>query len=339
MKIFNTLLILICFSPVLHHSLAFSSPKNNLPPVISAVLSENKELYIQEMNKLLKKPVTEFFENIFYTTNQGNTIFHFMAGVQSHQEFFTNEMQVLSYSVIPKKGTISLADSKIVIPNSKDIAQAQLFQQIKSEDFKGILSSLSILKSSPAIEWFQFLYATAVNNKSVKDILQDLYIKRNVSPMREKLRFLSKNQSLQLKEKLKELKPYLKYFADHQSETSPITKNKINLTPKDIAYELKNEPAYYFLSDYSAKRTTQSIFSVFKEIGEITGMVLGIIIVEQLGFSAYPISPIQPTEPQTVLDVGTGISALLIGGVTGGILGKSCHNLFRNKKLNKHFKQ
>ena len=316
---------------------ADSSKEAIVPALFSAIIKEDKEFYSKEMRKLLEGPVAKFVENVFYTTSSGDNIFHLMAGAQSHQEFFTNEMQVLSYSAVPK-GTdikyISLGGIQIPVSKLEHTVNGLNFKKALNNNLD-IVKTLSVFKtSSQAKRWFGFLYSDIKKDQSVKDYIHKLYKKNKVSSIKKIFEQAVTIETLELRKGLTDLDLYFR-FTHYGSEVSPVTKNKQKLSPKDIAYKVKNKFAYSFLSGY-AKKTTHR-FSIPQEIGQVIGIVLGIAIVEQLGFSTWPILPLSSTEPETTANQIAGVSGFLIGGTAGGVLGRSCYNLFKTKKLKQHF--
>ena len=129
--------------------LAYSSDVDSVkagdtPPLISAILKEDKELYSKEMSRLLNQPMAEFKEAVSFKTERGDTIFHLMAGVKSHQEFFAKEMRTLSFLVDlgsrlkgskEEKKNLSLGGVNIEIPFLED---TELGQAIDKQDASAV---------------------------------------------------------------------------------------------------------------------------------------------------------------------------------------------------------
>ena len=142
------------------------------PPLISAILQEDKELYSKEMSHLLHQPMDEFKKAILFKTKKGDTIFHLMAGVKSHQEFFAQEIQALNeiFDLNKEEKNVSLGGVKIEIPYLEDTE----FYQIYQVDYRVDIPFLVIaneFREMPAIKLFQQIHAKTKDGESFQEFV------------------------------------------------------------------------------------------------------------------------------------------------------------------------
>ena len=134
-SILNKFLVVVISCFITSSSLASPSKsfKEQTPPLISAIQKESPELYSKEMRCLLDGPGEEFANTLMFKSDKGDTIFHLMAGVRSHQKFFSEEISKLAklFTIQEKPiESLSIADVQILIPNLKD---TKLAEAIKSK--------------------------------------------------------------------------------------------------------------------------------------------------------------------------------------------------------------
>ena len=292
--------------------LAYSSDVDSVsdtPKLISAILKEDIELYSKQMSRLLNQPMAEFKEVVSFKTEQGDTIFHLMAGVKSHQEFFAKELRALTFLADlgsrlkgskEEKKNLSLGGVNIEIPYLED---TELGQAIYNQDVSTVVSIANQLGQMPAIKLFQYSHAKTKEERSLKNLA---FSKMNMNDL-----LYLRDQNVE--EKIREYT--LPFFYE--------IKNKKGLLPKHISEAEGNLSAYSVLAGIKSLEdfSTKDIFMVVG--GTITGftaMYLGVGVGLGAGW-----------EVKNILIGATGWS--LFGVVGGGFVAGACYELFQNKKL------
>ena len=300
------------------------SIKEDVPVLFLAINKEDIELYSTEMKNLLYGPVEKFTETILFTTKEGDTIFHLMAGVRSHQRFFTREMQNLNSAFFSRESTVdghlSLGGVTISIPHLED---TDLGKAIKNRNLSKILSIANHLDTASAMDWLTNFHAKPKDGRSLKDFA---------------FKHLNMEQLLYIRDQgiEKEVKKYI------QTSSFLLTKNNQSLSPGDIAYKSENPSAYAFISDFIEK---SSDFTLLRD-----GLIIGVGVVGfLLAASSLLISGdwLWPYS-EMVLDSNSEIVSTVfllkgmevatygtVGGVASGFVAKKCSDLFKKMKINK----
>lgn len=156
----------------------FSDTSLQYPLLIIAILKSDPELYSKEMSRLLYGPATDFIRAVYFITSSGDTIFHLMAKVQFHHDFFYSEIKNLHNLLFPKEfifmENISLGGIKM--PKPDDLEKTAIGRAILRQDIPAILNESDKLHKGPAIELFQILHAKIRTNDSYS-----AFIKKNLS--------------------------------------------------------------------------------------------------------------------------------------------------------------
>ena len=316
----NKFFIVICLISFLFTSSSWAVPTSStkesaVPVLFSAIQKEDLELYSDTMRKLLYGSMKEFSAMIQFKTSEGDTIFHLMAGIRSHhQSFFAREMQSLIDAFSQKNlSELSLGGVTISIPHLEDI---DLGKAVKNMNTSAILTIANRLDESSAIEWFQNLHAKTRNGLSLKSFA---------------FKSLDINQLLYLRDTGIEQK--IERYT--QASSLLLTKNKKGLSPKDIAYQSENHPAYAFISDYVE---SQRDFTL--KDGLVVGVGgLGFIATVFLFFTSDLLWPYQlSSAPEPEVSLYKMFSATAYGGLgatVGGLTTAKCYNVFRRMKLNR----
>ena len=287
------------------------------PALISALLKEDVELYSQEMKHLLYGPMKQFIKTIQFKTKGGNTIFHLMAGVQSHREFFAEEMQKLIGILVQEKSggrtDLVIGGITIYIPYLED---TELGQSIKNKDVKTVLSIIARLKQASTIEWLTNFPMRTREGQLFKDFVSQ---------------HLERDQILYL------WKANLDQTVKKNSHISLLMKNDKGLSPKDIAYQSGNFPAYSFLSDYIEKSGSGFISrSNLGKLGFGIGAILGAGLSLGWGSVPYDLEAVEHVLLFKSLETaGYGY----LGGVAIGLSTTKCYDVFRKMKTNRLHKR
>ena len=295
--------------------LAYSSDVDSVkagdtPPLISAILQEDKELYSKEMSRLLNQPMAEFKEAVSFKTEQGDNIFHLMARVRSNQaqSFFAKEMRTLTFLADlgsrlewPKdeKKNLSLGGVNIEIPYLED---TELGQAIYSRDVSTVVSIANQLSQMPAIKIFQYSHAKTKEERSLKKLTF------SHMDMSDLLYFRYKNVE-------KKIRKYtIPFFYDKANQKGRF--------PKDIAFVEDNFPAYRALPDMGHFSTTDELIIL---TNGFMGTMVGTLIIGQL--LVYKAGYFGTLEGM--------FSLLLVGIATGGLASGACYKLFEKKAMKK----
>ena len=291
--------------------LAYSSDVDSVkagdtPPLISAILKEDKELYSKEMSRLLNQPMAEFKEAVSFKTKKGDTIFHLMAGVKSHQEFFAQEMRTLSFLADfrpilsgSKKKNLSLGGVNIEIPYLED---TELGKAIDKQDASAVISIAKQLEEMPAIKQFQYIHIKMKEDRWFKHFT---FSKEGIKD----LSLYFRGQSVE--EKIRA--HIFPFFYE--------IKNQKGLLPKHVAESENNLPAYSALADIENLLEDISTKDILMMAGVAVGRGLGTLIGGVLALSV------------SEGHVGFAFGGLPVGMLTGGLAGGACYELFQKKKL------
>ncbi|MDE0092626.1 MAG: hypothetical protein OXN83_05030 [Oligoflexia bacterium] len=236
-----------------------SVKEDQTPPLISAVLKEDPELYSKEMENLLYGSIKQFIKTIQFKTKEGDTIFYLMAKVQSHREFFIRELKNLISAFSPAKSggkLLSLGDIKIPI---LFLETTDLGQAIEQRDISSALLIANKLDSTFAIVWFQNLHARTQKGQSLKNFVFNHLQVDQIMYLRGKI--LEQNI-----EKKLSISSFL------------LTDSYEGFLPKDVAYELEHSPVYIFPSNRMEKVEAHSDKN-FKE-----GLFLGVVTAKCYDF-------------------------------------------------------
>ena len=285
-----------------------SFEKNNILPLFSAVLKEDKEFYSKEMQSLLNGPVKKFSEALLFKTGNGDSIFHLMAGAQSHKEFFAQEMKnlldVFSMKKLAVDTPLSLGGFSIFIPHLED---TELGQAIRNQNISAILSIADRLDEIPALEAFQTLHARSKNGESLRDFA---------------FKYLTIDQLLYLRDQNLE-KKVRKYNLTTKTLSFLFEKNNKGLKPIDIAYQNGNLLVYDSF-DHINRSQDPSTGDLFAMSGGITFSV-----IFGMGVTFYP-----PIELSVVHQATLSGLSTLTGLVGGAIATKGCYDFFKRVKRN-----
>ena len=157
---------------------SLSSTSLQYPLLITAILKKDPGLYTKEMGRLLNGPVIDFIRAVYFIAGSGDTIFRLMARVQSHRDFFYNELKNLHNFLFPKEfiflENISLGGIKMTKPGY--LEETDIGKAILSQNIEAILNESDKLQEGSAIELFQVLHARTRANESYIT-----FIKRNLS--------------------------------------------------------------------------------------------------------------------------------------------------------------
>ena len=309
----NQFLVSIIF--FFNSSLAFSEDfitRGAVPDIFSAILNENAELYSKEMKRLLEGPFKEFNKTLLFRTDKGDTLFHFMAGVRSHQEFFVKEMQSLNDIFTQTsigKTNLTIGGIKISIPYMEDTELGRAIQNRDAAVFLKIVNHLQETEST--IEWLKHFHSTTKAGRHLNKFILEHF---DMSPLSHLW-----SQSLEAIERHPDISLFL------------LTKNHKGLSPKDTAYASDNFFAYDFIS---SRIENASHFSKdkFWKASFGAGAVLGAGL--SLGWGSVPYS----LDPIGKLIVFKALETAAYGYLGGAALSASamkCQDVFRKMKKNK----
>ncbi|MDE0092628.1 MAG: hypothetical protein OXN83_05040 [Oligoflexia bacterium] len=254
----------------------------------------------------------DFVKVLQFETKEGDTIFHLMAGVCSHQSFFAQEMIDLSDALYPGKfiGS-SLGDVKISIP---DLEDTELIQIIDEIDMPALLSLVDNLEKGPAIKWIQNIHARLrENGQSFKGSISRL------REIREGILFPYVDRTVHNIKINRIIYQITKYTGI--SNFLFKKKNNKGLLPKDVAYKSGNLPAYTIIEERIKKDNRRDWAINGFAVGFLGGVVLGI----SGNFVLYD-----------YLNWLSGVTVFL-GSTAGGSLAGSkaptmCYNIFHKIK-------
>ena len=299
-------------------SLAVDSVKKDpTPSLFSAILTEDVELYSQEIQRLLYGSMKQFIKTIQFRTKEGNTVFHLMAGVQSHRDFFAEEMQKLIDILAPEKsdGRTDLVIGKITI-YIPYVENTKLGQSVKNKDTTAFFSIITHLEQASAIEWLKNVPIRTRGGQLFKDfVFQHLEI--------DQMSYLW-NENLD-------------QTVDKNPSNFLLTKNNQGVSPKDIAYQSGNFPAYSFLSDYIEKSGSGFISrSNLGKLGFGIGAILGAGLSLGWGNVPYDLESVGHVLLFKSLEtIGYGY----LGGVAIGLSTTKCYDVFRKMEKNRLHKR
>ena len=271
--------------------------ESDAPKLISAILQEDKELYSREMSRLLNQPMAEFKEAVSFKTEQGDTIFHLMAGVKSHQEFFAKEIQTLSHFFNinhlewPKQESlVSLGGVNISLP---DLEDTKLGQAIYNQDVSTLVSMANQLEEMSVIKLLQYSYAIS-RNKNLSYIYGG---------------DLMRNQNIKEKIRKYTLASFYKM------------KNQEGLLPKDIASKSKNIPAYSLFVEL------ENLWDYHKRdrVALLGGMATIVVTMSVFIFPGIDHGPLEHLGPLAVLPA-------LPAGLAGSFVSGRCYRIFQKMK-------
>ena len=275
----------------------------------SAVRSEDTKLYSEKMRYLLEKvSIESFLEILFSKDNQGNNIFHLMAGVQDPKAraFFAQDMQTLIDLFTGRLiGTVLLGGVEIVIP-AQDNLWAEAATQ-SGQDPGGILlkgqKKLDSLKKQPAIEFIKAIYARDSEGQTfIERFSAHLSFLPVFSPSEE---FVEK--WMRMAESLSRKLDSSLFHAENNRGNKPI----------DIAYRVENPHAYRVLRQSASVRDKSSNFFGL-------GFLVGIF-----GLIASPAVALAPWAPDyALLTVVAYYGALL----SAPFLSSACYRAVTKQK-------
>ena len=303
--------VAISTDDILNPPLDYVKEGDFIPPLFSAILKEDKNLYLKEMKSLLNQPIKTFNEVISYKTDKGDTIFHLMAGVRSHQEFFTKEMEnlknIFSEKVSRTNYQLNLGAVTISIPYLEDTKIGQFIIKKKASDF---VSFLEDLEKAPAKEWLLHFHAKTKEGQSAKDFISKNF---DMSPISH---IWSQN---------------LKVFEKHPDISALFfSKNNQVLSLKDVAYQSNNFLAYTFLSKELKNRVSVSENNLNKvsfSVGALAGVGLSFVS----GNVPYSLQP----ELLVLFKTLETLSYGYLGGIASQFSSEKCRNVFEKMKTNR----
>ena len=295
--------------------------KGDTPPkLILAILIEDIKLYSREMSRLLNQPIAEFKEAVSFKTEQGDAIFHLMAGAQFHQEFFTKEMKALTRLLYPnnfnqskEESKVSLGGVDIEIPFLED---TELGQAIYNRDLRALVSIASQLEKEPVVKLLQYLQA-----RTRAEAWRDF----------EKLIFSSfSGEDLLYLRDQKAVEKFQKYITSLSQSFHKI-QNRKGLLPEDIAYAEHNLSAFDLLSNLD-KLEKDSLRDKIHMSGAVTGTVIGATI-GTLGGAALVFNSFKDLSAGHFDGVAlSSFGGAALGLAVGALASEKCYKLFQEQK-------
>ena len=339
-----------------------SIKEDSVPSLFLAIQKEDVKLYSKEMKNLLNSPVKDAFKTIQFKTKEGNNIFHLMAGVRSHQEFFVEEMKSLADVFLMEKtsgipGIESANLSLGGVDMFSHLEETELGQAIMDKNIGAILSMINRLDKIPAIEVLKTLNARSKNGESLQSFAIDHLGISKLMDIDDRTRLRSK----------------LARYTDSNIPRLLVEKNNEALSPKDIIYKTGNKLAYTEIS-YRVDRVKQSTGGPTLAEGlDILIVMAGTVLGAYLGIEFFDIPSVVEvlqtfkteygvtteaelvqifkekygitTEAELTREIQKGINAsqVLVGlgssilgtgvGVGIAVVKSKCHKVFQQKKF------